>query len=151
MLITIETENYDERRHGRPWLLRITAWCTDQVWPADSEGGTWINDSPGRPGRLELEAQPGDLLRHGQRDNHCPGRSLEAWCVVKSNGTLHELIDRGTALDYWRSHKSASESGTSDRLDLSAIPTDLLVAELDRRQRSDEANQNKENRGEQFR
>lgn len=133
MLITIPTECYNDCRHCRPWLLRIMAWPTGRLSPTSSEAGTWISDGPGRAGRLEIKAQPGDLLRHEQRDNHCPEKSLEAWYVVKPDGGLDKLAGKGTAWEYWRSHL-ASESDTSDQLDPPVVPTDLLVAELSHRQ-----------------
>jgi len=137
MLIKIATRRYNRRREGRPWLCRVTAWDggskPDIVW------GSWISDGNGSAGELRIEANPGDLLRVGQKDHRRPDKSLDQWYVVQPDGQLRSIPGKVEALRYWEAQVAAltaAEPATAadpSTVDLSTVPIEALRAELARR------------------
>jgi len=84
MLIKLETSPYNDRRHGRPWIAKVTGWVDGK--PQQSFG-CWVGKN-GEAGVLTIDAQPGDIVRHGQKDNRRPQDSLDDWHVVDASGVL---------------------------------------------------------------
>jgi len=77
MKITIGTGSYNELRYGKPYIGKIN--------PADGKvtsWGTWIG-TPGSTGILEIEANEGDILIKGQKDNRGNNKTPE-YAVVQA-------------------------------------------------------------------
>lgn len=90
MRITIETDQYNERRLGRPWIAVVASWESGQR--PELRWGSWIGRD-GCAGMLEIEARPGDILRWGQKDHRRPQNSRSEWAVVLHTGRLRDVSD----------------------------------------------------------
>lgn len=84
MLIRKESQSYNERRYGKPWIARVD-------FSSDPKGafiwGDWIGQ-PGEPGELSVEAKPGEIVAQGQKDNRQPRNSAPDWYIVLVDGSL---------------------------------------------------------------
>ena len=78
--------SYNFRRYGRPWIAKITAWPVGGK--PHLQWGGYVGDDDG--GEVEMEAQAGDIVRTGQKDNRGNGGSND-WYVVETDGTLRSI------------------------------------------------------------
>lgn len=90
MRITIKTDQYNERRHGRPWIATVASWETGQR--PELRWGSWIGRD-GCAGMLEIEAGPGSILRWGQKDHRKADNSRNEWAIVLHTGDLRPVTD----------------------------------------------------------
>ena len=86
MNIQIETESYNERRYGKPWIAKVDFSDNEKgnfVW------GNWVGD-PGDSGLLIVDADPGDVVARGQKDNSGKrnNNSAPRWAIVNEAGEL---------------------------------------------------------------
>lgn len=87
MQILIDTPSYNERRYGRPYICKIVDG--QRSW------GRWTG-RPGEEGELSIDADAGDLIAKGQKDNRKGGHSDDWYAVVLEDGSLEKhtaLID----------------------------------------------------------
>jgi len=129
MLIKIATQQYNQRREGRPWIYKVVAWYGDSK--PDVVWGTWISDGDGSAGELRIEANPGDLVREGQKDQRRPDKSRDQWYVVGADGQLRPIDSKVAALHYWESQVAAltaAEPATNAHDDLLAACKAARVA-----------------------
>jgi hypothetical protein len=106
MEITIETDSYNERRYGRPWIAKVDFGKSVK---GDFAWGDWAGDHyNGGAGVLTITANPGDIIAHGQKDNRKPRNSAPEFEVVETDGGLGCLGDKGDAYKYFLEHKSAA-------------------------------------------
>ena len=85
MKIQIKTDIYNKRRYGKPWIAKVDFSENEN---GDFAWGNWIGD-PGSTGLLILDADPGDVVARGQKDNR--GRrenSAPQWAIVNETGKL---------------------------------------------------------------
>lgn len=92
MRITIETKSYNERRDGKPWIARVTSWAVGSPRP-EIIWGAFIG-KPGSAGTLEIAAEPGDLLRHGQNDLRRNNHTYRQYCLVLPDGSARAITDK---------------------------------------------------------
>jgi len=103
MKITIETSSYNQRRMGKPWIAKVdfTTPKGDFTW------GDWIGDHyNGGEGVLSINANPGDIIATGQKDNRQPKNSAPGFFVVMTTGDLDKIGDKGAAYKYYLAHKN---------------------------------------------
>lgn len=100
MEIRIETSSYNDRRYGKPWIAVIdfTSGKPGYKW------GDWIG-TPGGEGVLTIQANPGNIIAKGQKDNRKPRNSAPSFYVVTLDGELELLGDKGDAYKYYLAHK----------------------------------------------
>ena len=86
MNIQIETEIYNERRYGKPWIAKVD--FSDNA-KGDFNWGNWVGD-PGYSGLLIVDADPGDIVARGQKDNSGKrnNNSAPRWAIVNEAGEL---------------------------------------------------------------
>lgn len=84
MRVSITYGGYNDRRYSKPWVARITAWPVGKS-PELAWGG-YVGDSNG--GEVEIEAEPGDIIRSGQKDYRKPRSSDNDWYIVMEAGTV---------------------------------------------------------------
>lgn len=100
MVISIEFGSYNDRRYSRPWISRVTAWPTGKaptpVW------GRYLGTAAG--GEVEIEAEPGDVVRWGQKDNRKISGSESYWGIVQADGTVTKVTEP-EARKHWRERK----------------------------------------------
>lgn len=82
--IKIATESYNDRRHSRPWIARVTGYSDGKPQLAF---GNWVGRN-GDDGLLTIDAEPGDIIRHGQKDMRRADYSRDDWFVVADDGSL---------------------------------------------------------------
>ena len=85
--IRIETDSYNTRHYGRPWIARVTDWPVGG--PPELEWSGWVGQD-GKEGRLEIVAAPGDIIRWGQKDRRGNGTEKN-WGVVQPDGSVVEV------------------------------------------------------------
>ena len=96
MRIQIETGCYNERRYGRPYIAVVDLDNHKSI----PRWGRWIADRPGDEGVLEIEAEMGDIVMHGQRDNR-GGKGGPEYAQVCGAGRLNHM-SKPDALAAWR-------------------------------------------------
>ena len=82
MKITIDTNSYNVRRYGKPWIAKITLVGNDLKF----RFGTWIGDH-GSEGVLILEdMEPGDFFAQGGKDFRKPRNSAPDYYELNVEG-----------------------------------------------------------------
>ena len=76
MYIKIETENYNEKRYGKPYI----ALCDNESVKV-IKWGDWFG-TPGHQGDLTIEAEPGDIVMKGQKDYRNSKNSAPSYHIV---------------------------------------------------------------------
>lgn len=123
MRVSVSFGSYNFRRYSKPWIGKITSWPVGGK--AEIAWGSYLGDDNG--GECEIDAQVGDIIRTGQRDNRGNGGTND-WYVVESNGSLTS-IDQAAARKLYGKVKEAAKPS----LDLSSISDEALLAECRRR------------------
>lgn len=88
--------SYNERRFGKPWIARVTAWPVGDK-PALEFGG--FMGQPGQAGDTEIMARPGDIIRSGQKDFR-GSKTDNDWYVVQPDGSL-KAVTQAEARKQW--------------------------------------------------
>ncbi|MFA5154582.1 MAG: hypothetical protein WC554_18705 [Clostridia bacterium] len=128
MRISIEIGAYNQRRYSRPWIGKITSWPVG-ARPELAWGGYAGDDSGGE---LEIEAQPDDIIRWGQKDGRGNGGSNE-WGIAQADGTV-EACDQPQARAHWTKMQTPVAVPEQTPVDpIRLIPDDALIAEIRRR------------------
>lgn len=83
--IGIETDSYNERRYGKPWIAVVV--FDDPTKPAFNFG-TWVGDK-GYSGVLEISAKRGDIIARGQKDLRKPSNSAPTYYIY--DDTIDDL------------------------------------------------------------
>lgn len=118
--------SYNQRRYSRPWIAKITNWQIGGK--PEIEWGRYIGDSNG--GEVEIDAQAGDIIRTGQKDNR--GNNTNAdWYLVQEDGSLLST-DAAGARKAWDA-RQADKAVEHPPIDLSTISDAELIAEIKRR------------------
>lgn len=106
MQITIETNCYNQRRYGKPWVARVDF---TQSTKGDFSWGDWTGDHyNGGAGVLTISVNPGDIVAEGQKDTRQPRKSAPDFSVVGADGDLEYLGDKGAAYKYFLAHRNAA-------------------------------------------
>jgi hypothetical protein len=105
MQITINTSSYNHRRMGKPWIAKVDFSTPkgDYAW------GDWTGDQyNGGEGVLSIDADPGDIIAKGQKDNRQPKNSAPDFYQVISDGTLDPIGDKGDAYKHFLAAKKSA-------------------------------------------
>lgn len=129
--IRIDTDSYNQRRYGKPWIATVTFAAdgkSEMAW------GQWVGRD-GDAGTLVISAAEGDIVATGQRDNR-GGNSSANYHQVRG-GELAALPDKATAFKLATAPKTAAAPdpyGLKGRTtaDLQAM-LDAVMAELNAR------------------
>jgi hypothetical protein len=90
MRIEIKYKPYNFRRYSKPWIAKSKAWPTGKQ--PEVEWGVYVGGAFGRTGGfVEIEAEPGDIIRDGIKDHRKPHQSDNDWSVVETDGTLRKI------------------------------------------------------------
>lgn len=89
MKITKNTEIYNDRRWGKPWIARVTF---DTMGNAEMAWGNWVG-TPGEAGMLIVEALPGQIVACGQKD-HRGNKTETSYYSVAADGSLSALENK---------------------------------------------------------
>jgi hypothetical protein len=79
MRVTLKFDAYNARRYSRPWIAKVVDWPIGKP-PALAFGGLVGLTA-------EIEAEPGQLIRWGQRDNR-GNKSTSCWGIVDADGDV---------------------------------------------------------------
>jgi hypothetical protein len=83
MRVTYEVGSYNPRRYGRPWLGRVTVWAIGQK--PEIEFGRAVD-----AWTAEIDANPGQIVRYGQKDTRRDSGSVRDWGIVLADGSVRE-------------------------------------------------------------
>lgn len=90
MRVTVSFNSYNERRYGTPWIAKVTTWPVGGK--AELQFGGYCGDSRhGGAGEAEIDAEVGDIVRWGQKDNRNAKGTEANWGIVEGNGTIKDL------------------------------------------------------------
>ncbi len=127
MRIERETDSYNDRRYGKPWIAKVSFQGTK----AEFSFGDWVGQ-PGGKGLLVIDLEPGDIFARGQKDFRKPANSAPDFYILRENGK-GETTTKSDAYKYWAN--KAAETATSPifKSPLDAFSDDELLAEIKRR------------------
>lgn len=103
--VTVPTTKYNERRYGKPWIAVITRW--DVGAAPELRWGAWVG-SPSQDGQLEVRAEVGSIVRHGQKD-YRGGKGINEWAIVEADGSLRD-VTQVEARAWWLERKASAEA-----------------------------------------
>ena len=127
MKITIETNSYNQRRCGKPWIAKVDF---NESTKGEFSWGDWTGDHyNGGDGVLTIDAVCGDIIAQGQKDFRKPRNSAPNFSVVGANGELEDIGDKGEAYKYFLAHKDAAPDITELIRERAALLA--RVAEID--------------------
>lgn len=109
MRIVKKFPSYDDKKFGRPWIARVTAWPVGQR--AELAWGTFLGD-PATGGEAELEARPGDVVRYGQKDRRTNHDAAARWAFVTGLGALQIIQSELEAAKSFRQQQNLTKSNT---------------------------------------
>ena len=108
MRVAQHFDGYNFRRYDRPWIAKITDWPIGSK-PTLNFGG-WIgNDKDG--GEAEIDANAGDIICYGQRDNRGNG-TVNAWGIVQEDGAILRASET-EARKHWTQLQAAKTDTTA--------------------------------------
>lgn len=126
MEITIETSSYNHRRMGRPWIATVDFTTAKGSF----DFGDWTGDAyNGGSGVLSIDADAGEIIAKGQKDNRQPKNSAPEFFVLLPDGELENIGDKGDAYKYYLAHKN--EGINTDALAEERAKLTLRITEID--------------------
>lgn len=93
MRITWAVGGYNQRRYGRPWIAKVSAWPVGKTPMLDF--GVSLDAY-----NVEIEAEVGDVVRYGQKDKRGGKNTESHWGIVNSDGSIQEM-PATEARDHW--------------------------------------------------
>jgi hypothetical protein len=118
MKIEINTDSYNEKRYGKPWLAKVIFIDTQ----TEFKFGNWIGDA-GCSGRLVLDnVCEGDIIARGQKDNR--GKNNDIYYYIVKNG----LLEKSSKLLAYDFYCSLIKEVTNKELD--RFSTDEALTEI---------------------
>ncbi len=93
--INVDTDSYNERRYGKPWIAIVTFDSPK----GDYSFGDWVGH-PGEDGQLVLKAETNDVVVIGQKDNR--GKSDFEFYYVDDKGKLQDLANKKEAYTFYQ-------------------------------------------------
>lgn len=103
MRIAFTVGPYSAKHYSKPWISKVTKWKPGRP-PALKFGKVLDNN------RAEIEANPGDVLRYGQK-NYRGGESLKNFAIVNDDGSVR-IVPLEEAAEAFRNR--ANESGAEE-------------------------------------
>ncbi len=101
MKISIETNAYNDRRYGKPWIALVDFLGNKN---GNFKFGDWVGQN-GYAGVLEVEANVCDIVARGQKDNRKPSNFLPDFYVVTANGEL-ESVSKVDVYKCWNENQN---------------------------------------------
>lgn len=123
MRISREFEAYNGRRYSKPWVAHITAF--DGRPELDFVRGAWNGTDDG--GELVFDAEPGEVVKIGQKDGRGNGTQNDFY-RVGGDGGLEQLkaTEARTEWDAWQASRGSKVS-----IDISQLAVALVDAKWD--------------------
>jgi hypothetical protein len=87
MRTVIKWGRYNEKRYGKPWIAKVTAWPIGGR--PTIEFGEYVGDEDG--GEVEILARPGQIVKYGQKDHRNESGTLNCFGVVTDDGMVHPI------------------------------------------------------------
>jgi hypothetical protein len=116
MKIQIETTCYNEHRYGKPYIAK----CDNNG--KVTEWGEWIGQR-GDAGMLEIDAEPGTIIMHGQKD-HRGKNSAPSYRIAGDDDDM-------TKVDAVKRARALADEQVDNPL--TVFSDDQLLAEIKRR------------------
>ena len=95
--VTIEWAGYNHRRYSKPWIARIVEWNGSEK--PTLEWGQWLGTSDDG-GVLEVYANPGDIIRWGQKDYRKIHHSVNEYGILQDSGEIEDTTP-ANAKKHW--------------------------------------------------
>jgi len=105
MKITKETESYNHRRYGKPWITKVD--FNESAKTNVFDFGNWTGDHyNGGTGVLSIEGIPGEIIAIGQQDFREPQNSALEFYIVNPDCRLESIGDKSAAYKYYLGKQS---------------------------------------------
>jgi len=85
MEVTYEVGSYNPRRYGKPWIAKITEWKIGGK-PVHAFGASSTYTA-------EVDAEPGDVVRYGQKDLRKAYGGERCFGIVQADGSIVECSE----------------------------------------------------------
>jgi hypothetical protein len=122
-------DKYDEKWYSRLWIARLTEWKAGGKPVV--EWGRYLGDDTG--GEAEIAAEPGDIIRAGQKCIKKKEWSHSNWYIVQADGKLQH-VKGDEARKAWDEKQERQNEPTVDSpVVLDHVPNAALIAEIKRR------------------
>lgn len=102
---SIKTHAYNEKRYGRPYIARIANTDGKVI-----EWGIWLG-TPGEEGLLEIEANAGDIIMHGQKDFR-GNKGFPEYAILLPDGSF-DYMTKAQAIKASRAAQASIETATA--------------------------------------
>jgi hypothetical protein len=96
MIVRVDFSAENDRRYGRPWIARVSKWPVGGK--AELDWGTFLG-TVSEGGVCEIEAQAGDVIRYGQKDNR-GNHSVSKWAIVEADGSYTDTTEAKAAAQF---------------------------------------------------
>jgi hypothetical protein len=103
MKLDLETESYDKKRFGKPWIASVVLNSGRPTF----EWGEWVG-TPGEAGALLLEAEARAVIAYGQKDRRDGTETKIQYGVVDGDGDIDTLESRTEAVAILKAETSGS-------------------------------------------
>lgn len=116
MEIIVKYGPYNQRRFSKPWIGKVVDWPAGKM-PV-LEFGIYLGNDRG--GEVNIIANAGDIVRHGQKDYR--GKHTEKdWYIVQPDGNL-ENTDAAGARKQWIEHHGPPSKPQTDKTRVFTLP-----------------------------
>jgi hypothetical protein len=113
---------------GKPWIAKVDF---TQSRKGDFDWGDWTGDHyNGGAGVLSINANPGDIVAIGQKDNRQPRNSAPDFYVVELSGELGMLGDKGDAYKHYLATKD--QGVNKDALEAEKTQLQVRIIEINK-------------------
>ena len=107
MQVEIQTDIYNEKRYGKPWIAKVEF---EENGKANYNFGHFVGQK-GEVGTLILEdVFPGDIVARGQKDHRAARAKSPTYFIINPNGELERLADKNTVFMRFRKRQEKSQS-----------------------------------------
>lgn len=127
MKIEKNTDSYNDRRYGRPYIAVVDFATSTQ---GECRWGDWIGQA-GCEGILVIEAAAGEIVMIGQKDQRRPRDCSPNYFQVGVGGELIAMASKAAAYQAW---KESSAKVAEVPNPLAGFSAEELRAELARRE-----------------
>lgn len=126
MKVTRKFEDYNERQCSSPWIAKILSWPVGEK-PKLKFGAYLGSHRRGRGGDVEIDAEPGNIIKWGQKHLFKDRRTISRWGVVQADGSLLSIAG-SEARELWDERHANTPANPLER-----FSDDALLTEVKRR------------------
>ena len=121
MKLVIETQDYNPRRYGKPWIATVAFSDNKPSY----NFGDWVGTAGGE-GKLIIDANEGDIIARGQKDSR--GNNNDIYYYILQADGERLKVSKIEAFDHYNSMSIIEKINP-----LANFSSEELAAEIERR------------------